>query len=239
MNPTPPNSASPGDHPRLKQSRGWFAAGKTFGQALESLSDGAFRLFAFLCLNADRRTGCYAVTQRALATRLGKSRRIIGCYIRELVEKNVCQMRVGCNQFAPTVFEICEDYWPYYRTDDKEKPSPSKDYITTIRECFITLGCVTGQFGAPEIRLAQQMEKRGTPLEVVQGALLVGACRKYISWINGTQSAPIGSLAYFEPLICEVQQQPLPANYQNHLLHQLQKLTQRWTQMQQASRMNP
>ena len=232
MNQIPPNLTSQGERPRLKQSRGWFAAGETFGQALESLSDGAFRLFAFLCLNADRRTGRYAVTQRALATRLGKSRRIIGCYVRELIVKNICQMRVGCNQFAPTVFEICENYWPYYRTDDKEKLSPSKNYIITIRECFITLGCGTGQFGAPEIRLAQQMEKRGIPLEVVQGALLVGACRKYISWINGAKSAPIGSLAYFEPLIREVQQQPLPESYQNHLRSQLQKLTTQWTRME-------
>jgi hypothetical protein len=41
----------------LKQSTGWFAAGRQFGQALSELSDAAFKLYAWLCLNADRRTG--------------------------------------------------------------------------------------------------------------------------------------------------------------------------------------
>ena len=41
----------------LKQSTGWFAAGWQFGEAMLSLSDAAFKLFAWLCLNADRHTG--------------------------------------------------------------------------------------------------------------------------------------------------------------------------------------
>jgi hypothetical protein len=42
---------------RLKQERGWFAAGADFRRALGLLSDGAFRLFAWLCLEASRETG--------------------------------------------------------------------------------------------------------------------------------------------------------------------------------------
>jgi len=37
----------------LKQSTGWFAAGWQFAQALEELSDPAFKLYAWLCLRAD------------------------------------------------------------------------------------------------------------------------------------------------------------------------------------------
>jgi hypothetical protein len=45
--------------PRLmiKQSTGWFAAGWAFGNAMTALSDAAFKVFAWLCLNADRRNG--------------------------------------------------------------------------------------------------------------------------------------------------------------------------------------
>src|SRR6266508_260793 len=36
----------------LKEPTGWFAAGDAFRKALASLSDGAFKLFAYLCLEA-------------------------------------------------------------------------------------------------------------------------------------------------------------------------------------------
>ena len=52
---------------RLKQSRGWFAATSSFREAIEKLSDGAFKLFACVCLDADRPTG----RLRAFAQRSG------------------------------------------------------------------------------------------------------------------------------------------------------------------------
>ena len=42
---------------RLKQATGWFAAGDPMLDALHLLSDGAFKLFAYLALTADRQTG--------------------------------------------------------------------------------------------------------------------------------------------------------------------------------------
>ena len=42
---------------RLKKSNGWFAAGQEVATALEILSDSAFKLYLYLCLNADRHTG--------------------------------------------------------------------------------------------------------------------------------------------------------------------------------------
>jgi len=50
----------------LKQKRGWFPAGDTFRKALAILSDGAFRLFTYLCLEADRRTVVPPVGHEAL-----------------------------------------------------------------------------------------------------------------------------------------------------------------------------
>jgi hypothetical protein len=43
----------------LKQTTGWFPAGDAFRKALAMLSDGAFKLFAYLCLETDKRTGTY------------------------------------------------------------------------------------------------------------------------------------------------------------------------------------
>ena len=46
----------------LKQPTGWFAAGREFAQALTLLSDGAFKLYVYACLRADRHTGCLRAT---------------------------------------------------------------------------------------------------------------------------------------------------------------------------------
>ena len=53
----------------LKQSTGWFAAGWQFGEAIDELSDAAFKLFAWLCLNADRHTGRVQITRAGALVR--------------------------------------------------------------------------------------------------------------------------------------------------------------------------
>ncbi len=57
----------------LRQSTGWFAAGWTFAETMTLLSDAAFKLFAWLCLNADRYTGRIRITPAEIALALGKS----------------------------------------------------------------------------------------------------------------------------------------------------------------------
>jgi hypothetical protein len=66
------NNADGNQSLRLKQERGWFAAGADFRRALGLLSDGAFRLFAWLCLEARWETGQIEVTYKELAARLGR-----------------------------------------------------------------------------------------------------------------------------------------------------------------------
>ena len=73
----------------VKEPAGWFAAGDSFRKALMLLSDGAFRLFSFLCLEADRHTGRHQATQKELAGALGKSKRILGNYVAELQAKGI------------------------------------------------------------------------------------------------------------------------------------------------------
>lgn len=42
---------------RLKRPGGWFAAGAEFEQAIHASSDGAFKLYAWVCLHAARGSG--------------------------------------------------------------------------------------------------------------------------------------------------------------------------------------
>ena len=62
-----------GTHPRLKQPCGWCAAGREVAQALGQLSDGAFRLFMWICLNADRGLGAIRIEPQKIAAVLGKT----------------------------------------------------------------------------------------------------------------------------------------------------------------------
>ena len=83
---------------KLKEPTGWFAAGATFRRALLTLSDGAFKLFAYLCVETDRQTGRFETTQRELARALGKSRRSVGSYSTELETNGICRIHTGANQ---------------------------------------------------------------------------------------------------------------------------------------------
>jgi biotin operon repressor len=218
------------DHLCLKEPSGWFVAGASFRRALRTLSDGAFKLFAHLCLEADRRTGCFEGVQGELAEAIGKSRRIVGKYIEELKYKKVCTVRSGRNQYARTCFEIRDEYWPYRRTQEVDDTNGQvrNAYVDAIKSSFLAIGCTIGKFSVRDDQFAQDLQQRGIPLEIVQDALLIGATRKYISWLNGGSPQPIGSLAYFAALVSEIQERPLAADYREYLRRKVAQFERAW-----------
>ncbi len=214
----------------LKERSGWFAAGDSFGLALETLPDGAFKLFAHLCLEADRRTGRHEAVQSELARRIGKSRRIVGKYIDELEHRGVCTIRRGRNQFTRACFEITDRYWPYHRARDLEPDAGDERdaFVDAIRDSFISLGCTTGKFCSRDASLARDWQQRGIPLNTILDALLMGACRKYSSWLNRVPTEPIGSLRYFESVVTEMRERPLPAGYGEYLRKKVAQFAAAW-----------
>jgi hypothetical protein len=214
----------------LKEPPGWFVAGVSFRRALRTLSDGAFKLFAHLCLEADRRTGRLEAVQGELAKAIGKSRRIVGKYIDELKHKQVCVVRSASNQYARTCIEIRDEYWPYRRTPEVESVNGQvrNAYVEAIKSSFVTIGCSIGKFNVRDAQFARDLQQRGIPLETVQDALLMGAARKYISWLNGGARQAIGSLAYFAALVSEIQERPLPASYREYLREKVVRLSRAW-----------
>ena len=224
------NETSPpmNDRISLKEPTGWFAAGNTFRKAMDLLSDGAFKLFAYLCLEATRRTGRYRVTHKELAVTLGKSKRAIGTYIAELESKGVCLLKPGKNQYAATVFEISEGFWPYHRAGDDSEMSAQETYVKVIRETFLSIGCVDGNFGAADESAARKLYQQGIPAAVVEEAMLVGACRKYSSWLQDQSLEPIQSLKYFSSVIAEIQEKPFPPGYSEYLRKKAKQLEETW-----------
>lgn len=56
----------------------------------------------------------------------------------------------------------------------------------------------------------------------------MGACRKLISMLNGSSAEPIASLAYFEGLIAEIRERPIPADYREYLRKKVEQLRISW-----------
>ena len=214
---------------RLKQAKGWFAASDGFSAALELLSDGAFRLFVYLCLEADRRTGRILTSYSELAREISRSRRVVVSYVSELDQKGVCIVRAGRNQHTRTLIEVADSYWPYVkqsssddvvgknRVEAESSASKTNEYVETIRSWYLDAQCTANRFSAQDRAKAVEFQSRGIPLELIEAALLLGAARKYVSWLNGGARAPIGSLEYFEALVAEVQDLPLSQTYRGYL----------------------
>jgi hypothetical protein len=219
----------------LKLTNGWFPAGDAFRKALAILSDGAFKLFAYICFEADRRTGLFQATHKELALAMGKSKRAIGAYIAELEARGICHVSPGKNQFAHTTFEISDSYWPYRRSEDCPESPEQKAYVESVRTCFLSLGCGSGEFGVTDAADARDLQRRGIPLVVIEEAMLIGACRKYSSWFEGNALEPIRSLRYFDPLIAEIQKEPLPSGYPAYLREKIKKLAALWDENVKSS----
>jgi hypothetical protein len=220
--------SSQGQKLKLKEPTGWFVAGESFRRALLLLSDGAFKMFAYLCLQADRRTARVETTHRELAQALGKSKRAIGTYVGELEKLRICRAHAGRNQFARTVFEIEETYWPYDRLASGSEPTQERTYIELVRQAFLGMACGSGKFTSADAKTAGQMEADGIPLEIIQDAVLLGSCRKYISWLNGGSAEGIGSLRYFVQIVIELRRQPISADYRHHLRAKAESYAEIW-----------
>ena len=95
---------------KIKQA-GWFAAGTEVQKALTRLSDGGFRLYFHLSINANRSTGRVLIHYGDLASKLNRSRRSIATHFDELRASSVCHVvSAAVNQHSRTEVEICDEF---------------------------------------------------------------------------------------------------------------------------------
>ena len=74
--------------------------------------------------------------------------------------------------------------------------------------------------------LARKLHHDAVPLSLVESALLLASLRR-LARASDLQPLPkVRSLAYFLPVVAELQQQPLPIGYLAYLRLKLQKLSQ-------------
>jgi len=72
--------------------------------------------------------------------------------------------------------------------------------------------------------LARRLHQQAVPLPLIETALLLGSLRRLIRPAEAPPLPPVRSFAYFQPVIAELQQQPLPEGYLEYLRLKLRKL---------------
>ena len=129
---------------QLKQPTGWFAAGREFAQALTMLSDGAFKLYVHLCLNANRHTGRLSATVDDLARVMTRAPTAIAMNLDELEACAVC--RVIRNGGSQLVLEIRDRFWPYEKQQTPGcVPEPEVEFVQKVRDMFLATSLCPGQ----------------------------------------------------------------------------------------------
>jgi hypothetical protein len=209
--------------PRLvmKQSTGWFAAGWTFAEAMTTLSDAAFKLFAWLCLNADRHTGRMQVTRSEIGQVLGKSENQIQVARDELVARGFCCRGTGLEM------EIADRYWPYEKQPSRSGP---QEYVAQVRRLLSEPACVHCRFTAADEKMARDLCQRGISLVQVARAIWLGCARKYGTLLSNQGAAmPIASFSYFAAVIEEVvTQRNTSDTYWAYIRRKAAMLEQEW-----------
>ena len=206
----------------LKQPTGWFAAGREVAQAMTLLSDGAFKLYLHLCLQAERHTGRVVLNAAAWTQALGKDPAWIEACLSELYRNHVCKGDSGV--------EICDRFWPYEKLAGGAAAAPEAEFVRQVRAAFLKPACVHSVFNAADEKLALGLYRREVSLEQIRRAVWLGCARKYVAMLNSQTRQPITSLAYFDSLIEEVQQPQVPGSYWDHVRHRMEELEKRWLQ---------
>jgi hypothetical protein len=211
---------------KIKQGSGWFPASRCMLEAAYFLSDGAFKLFVYICLTADRATGRLQLAQSQLARALGKSRGSIGSYLDELSRKEVCLVRAAPNQHQTGEIEVADAFWPYQKQSDCS--DAESNYLDQIRSWLLRYPIVRSSFGPADRKLATEWFRKGIAIEQIEKALLLGVCRKYMAALNSTAPTPIYTLSYFAVLLDEVRETEVADDYWKYLRRRVKDFNDAW-----------
>jgi hypothetical protein len=213
----------------LKHPSGFYAAGLEIGEALRLLSDGAFKIYVYVCLHADRRTAQLRFRIAELAQATGHSRRSLTTYLEELRTTEVGLVYRAANQHEFGRIEICDRFWPYVKQPGGSQEDPEQAlYVARVRGLFLEPACVSSIFSAADEKLAIQWYRSGVPLDQVRRAVLLGCARKYVSLVNNAAGSLITGLQYFAGIVQEVATFDVSLDYWRHLAMRMPKIESQW-----------
>ena len=197
--------------------------------AMALLSDGGFKLYVYVCLNADRQTAQLRFRMAELSKAIGHSTRSLTTYLEELRSTEVCLVFRAANQHEVGRIEICDRFWPYEKQSVASMADPEQlIYLARVRGLFLERACVTASFTAADEKLATEWYRAGIALDQVRRAMLLGCARKYVSLFNTAAGSPITSLQYFGGILQEAGEMDPDLNYWRHLAERVRKMETQW-----------
>lgn len=213
----------------LKHPTGFFAAGNEMKDALTLLSDGAFKIYVYVCLHADRRTAQLRFRMAELAQATGHSTRSLTSYLDELRNAEVGIISRAANQHQLGRIEIGDRFWPYVKPLAASSEDPEQSlYVARVRGLFLEPACVCSVFSAADEHLAMEWYRTGITLDQVQRAIVMGCARKYVALFNHCGGGSILSLQYFTGVLEEVRSSSMPLDYWRYLAARLRKMESQW-----------
>ena len=151
---------------KLKHPQGWFAAGREVSRGIEVLSDGAFKLYIYICLHAERNTGCLDLVETNMTRALGKSPQLIQGYIEEIERQGVCRRRWhAAKDQGYDQIEVCDDFWPYEKDPLRAPSDHETQYLVRIRQLLTGHRCMAIAFTPADRKLALEFYQKGVPSE--------------------------------------------------------------------------
>jgi hypothetical protein len=109
-------------------------------------------------------------------------------------------------------------------------PAPESEvnaYVAAVIMAYVELPETPLSASLQDHRQARRLHDRGTPLRLVESALLLGSLRRLIRPADLPPLPPIRSLAYFQPVIDELLAHPMPDNYLEYLHLKLNRFAAR------------
>jgi hypothetical protein len=98
-----------------------------------------------------------------------------------------------------------------------------RDYVCRLLDAYRVTPGTCGAVRRADRVLAAQLHERGVPIEEVENAFVLAAARRLIRPVGAAPLGTIRSLAYFVPVIEEVQQLQVGQEYFQHLRYKLQR----------------
>ena len=100
-------------------------------------------------------------------------------------------------------------------------------YVAAVVTAYVELPDTPISARAQDLSCARRFYHDGIPLPVVESALLLASLRRLARPIDAVPLPQIRSLAYFRPVIDELQNQPLPDGYFDYLRLKLRNVASR------------
>jgi hypothetical protein len=100
-----------------------------------------------------------------------------------------------------------------------------EQYIHRVLEAYRKAPGTMGTIRRSDRLLAAQLFQRGVPMTVIENAFVLAATRRQVRPPDAQPLATIRSLAYFLPVIEEVQGLRVSPDYFQYLRHKLQRIT--------------